>query len=140
MFEVSKWVMRAHFRHLRSKKFSMIYGMFQSNGFWPFQLLSEDLGIHRDSNSQNGSSLESVSVHSLTLSYTPGSMRCDSHDSFLDCTLASPCLGREPKAKVATKGTNTIFVVVDMFLKLVKFAMTQTNDYFSTCGFSIMAC
>jgi hypothetical protein len=57
----------------------------------------------QDSNSQNGSSLGSVSVHSLTLSYIPKNMRCDSWASFLAHTLVSPCLGREPKARVATK-------------------------------------
>jgi hypothetical protein len=35
-------------------------------------------------------------------SYTPGSMKCDSQASFLAYTFASPCLGREPKAKVMT--------------------------------------
>jgi hypothetical protein len=43
-----------------------------------------------------------VRVYSVTLSYTPGNMRCDSWASLLACNLASPCLGREPKAKVAT--------------------------------------
>jgi hypothetical protein len=36
------------------------------------------LGVHGDSNSQSGISLGNVWVHSLTLSYTPGSMKCDS--------------------------------------------------------------
>ncbi len=36
--------------------------------FWPMQLLSEDSRVHHDSNSQNGSSLGSASVHS----HTPG--------------------------------------------------------------------
>jgi hypothetical protein len=52
--------------------------------------------------SQSGSSLGGVRVHSFTLSYTPGSMRCDSRASLLARNLASPCLAREPKAKVAT--------------------------------------
>jgi hypothetical protein len=38
---------------------------------WPLKLLYESLGIHLDSNSQNGSSLGSVKVHSLTLFCTP---------------------------------------------------------------------
>jgi hypothetical protein len=29
-------------------------------------------------------------------------MKCDSRASLLACTLASPCFGREPKARVAT--------------------------------------
>jgi hypothetical protein len=43
-----------------------------------------------------------VRVHSLTLSYTPESMKCDSRASFLARTFASPCLGRKPKARVVT--------------------------------------
>jgi hypothetical protein len=46
-----------------------------------------------------GSSLGSVGVHSLTLSYTPKSMKCDSQASFLAHTFASPCVGCEPKAR-----------------------------------------
>jgi len=41
-----------------------------------------------------------VRVHSLTLSSTPGSMRCESWASFLAHTLVSPYLSRKPKAKV----------------------------------------
>jgi hypothetical protein len=55
-----------------------------------------------DSNSQNGSSLGSVRVHSLIVFCTPRSMRCDSRASVLARTLVNPCLGREPKARVAT--------------------------------------
>jgi hypothetical protein len=58
--------------------------------------------VHRDSNSQSGSSLGSVRVHSFKLSYVLGSMRCDSWASLLARTFASPCLGHEPKARVAT--------------------------------------
>jgi hypothetical protein len=41
-------------------------------------------------------------VHSLTFSYTPKSMKCDSWASFLVYTVASPCFGREPKVKIVT--------------------------------------
>jgi len=57
----------------------------------------------RESNSQSESSPRNVRVHSLTLSYTFRSMRCDSWASLLARTLASPCLGHEPKVRVATK-------------------------------------
>ncbi len=40
---------------------------------------------------------------SFTLSYTLGSMRCDSRASLLAFTLASVYLGHEPKARVATR-------------------------------------
>jgi len=43
-----------------------------------------------------------VRVHSLTLFYTLGSMRCDSRTSLPAHSLASPCFGREPKVRVAT--------------------------------------
>jgi len=65
-------------------------------------LVSENLEVHWDSNSESGSSLASVGVHSLTFSYTPESMKCDSWASLLARPFASPCLGCEPKAKVAT--------------------------------------
>ncbi len=66
------------------------------------QSLPKDSGDHWDSNSQNGGSLGSVKVHSLTFFYTHGSMRCDSRASLLACNLASLCLGHEPKARVTT--------------------------------------
>jgi hypothetical protein len=78
---------------------------FQSNGFCPLQSLFENSGIHGDFNSQSENSLGSVEVHSLTLSYIHGSMKCDSWASFLACAFASPCLGHEPKARVATSET-----------------------------------
>jgi len=57
-----------------------------------------------ETQTQSGISLGNVKVHSFTLSYTHGSMKCDSWAPFLAHTLASLCLGREPKAKVATYG------------------------------------
>jgi len=45
----------------------------------------------------------SVRVHSLTFSYTPKSMRCDSRASLLVCNLVNVCLSREPKVRVTTK-------------------------------------
>jgi len=66
------------------------------------QSLSEDSGVPWDSNSQSGSSLGSVRVHSLTLSYTPRSMRCDSMTSLLAHNLASLCLVCKHKVRVAT--------------------------------------
>jgi hypothetical protein len=51
--------------------------------------------------SQSGSCLGSVKVHSLTLSYIPGSMWCD---ALTGCSQPCKplCLGREPKSKVVT--------------------------------------
>jgi hypothetical protein len=61
-----------------------------------------------DSNSHNGSSLGSVRVHSVTLFCTLGNMRYDFRASLLACNLANPCLGHEPKARVATRGVNIL--------------------------------
>ncbi len=69
---------------------------------WPLQLRLKDLGIHWNSNSHNGSSFGSARVHSLAFFYIPGSMWCDFRASFLACNLAIPCLGHQPKARVAT--------------------------------------
>ncbi len=55
-----------------------------------------------DFNSQHGSSLGSVKVHALNTLCTPGSMWCDSRVFLLARNLATPYLGREPKAKVTT--------------------------------------
>jgi hypothetical protein len=68
----------------------------------PLKSVSEVSGVHRDSISQSGSCLGSVKVHSLTLSYTPGSPWCDSRASLWPAPLQPLCLGREPKARVAT--------------------------------------
>jgi hypothetical protein len=82
-------------------------------------LLFENLEVYRDSNSQSENSLENVRVHSLTHSYIPESMKCDSQASLLAHTLANPCLGHEPKAKVAT---------LDGFLKFHK-AITKVKTH-----------
>jgi len=65
-------------------------------------LFFENSEVHRNSNSQSGNSLGSVRVHSLTLSHTPRSMKCDSQALLLAHTFASPCLGHKPKARVVT--------------------------------------
>jgi len=52
-----------------------------------------------------------VRVHSLTFSYTPGSMKCDSQASLLAHTLANPCLGRKPKARIATQAFFHAFLI-----------------------------
>ncbi len=75
-------------------------------GFDPYNC-SENSRVHWDSNSQSGSSLGSVDVHSLTLSHTPRNMKYESWASFLVRTFASPCFGREPRARVATHKIST---------------------------------
>jgi hypothetical protein len=92
--------MQAHFKHLHSMSFPMIWRAFQSNDFRPLKSLSKNLEIHLNSNSQSEGSLRNVEVHSLTLSHTPGSMKSDSWASFLACIFKNPCLRHEPKVKV----------------------------------------
>jgi hypothetical protein len=46
---------------------SIVFQWYKANEFQPLQSHSEDSGVHWDSNSQNGSSLGSVKVHSLSL-------------------------------------------------------------------------
>jgi hypothetical protein len=65
-------------------------------------LFFENLRVHEDFNSQSGNSLGSVEVHSLTLSYTLGGMKCDSRASLLAHTFVNFCLALKPKARVVT--------------------------------------
>ncbi len=55
-----------------------------------------------DSNSQHGSSLGSVRVHALTLFALPGACEVTPGSPSWLVTLQPLCLGREPKARVAT--------------------------------------
>jgi hypothetical protein len=55
-----------------------------------------------ESNSQHGSSLGSVRVHSLTLFALPGACEMTLGCPFWLATFQPPCLGREPKVRVAT--------------------------------------
>ncbi len=84
------------------KSFQWCIYIFNLMNFVLYNLLLKISRIHWDSNSQSGNSLKSVGVHSLTFSYTPKTMKCDSQASLLACTFASSCFGREPKARVAT--------------------------------------
>jgi len=79
----------------------MIQGTFQSNEFWPLQSPSGNSGIHWDSNSQSGSSFGNVRVHSLTLSCTLESMKCDSWAHSWLAPLQALALV-EPKTRVVT--------------------------------------
>jgi hypothetical protein len=49
-----------------------------------------------------GAPFGSVKVHSFTLSYIPGSMKCDSWASLLSRTFVNLSLSHKPKARVAT--------------------------------------
>jgi hypothetical protein len=80
-----------------------------------------------DSNSQDESSIGNVRVHSFTLFWTLGNMKCDSHASLLARTLASFCFGHEPKARVMT--CTHIKSYTPMILK---------NDYMSCKDYNLM--
>jgi len=101
--------------------------------FDPSKLVSEVLGVPRDSISQSGSCLGSVRVHSLTLSYTPASMWCDARASFWPEPLQPLCLGREPKARVATKDP-TINTILIFNLQMTNKSM---NNNYKSDGFEI---
>jgi hypothetical protein len=66
-----------------------------------FDLCNCSLKI-RDSNFQNENQLGSVWVHSITPSYTFGSMKCDFWASLSARTFVRPCFGCKPKVKVIT--------------------------------------
>jgi hypothetical protein len=85
----------------------MVQRIFQFNEFWPLKLLSENLKVHWDSNSQSGAHLEECGLipsHSLAFlrvwMWFPG---CT-----FDLHLSNPYLGHEHKVKVATNGKVTI--------------------------------
>jgi len=126
---MSKWVMWAHFRYICFNSFSMIKKIPRSIRFWPLKLLFEHLRVHRDSNSQCGSSLGNVRVYSLTFFCTPRSMWHDSRTSLLATTLQPPCLGCEPKATV-TKIiilTKKIHLLTFFFFKRMVIKMLLNN-------------
>jgi len=64
-------------------------------------------------NSQSGSSLGNVGVHSLTLFYILESIKYDSQASLLAHTFVRPCLGRKPKARVMIKLQHIKVVMFD---------------------------
>jgi hypothetical protein len=87
---------------------------------------------------QSGSSFGNVKVHSLTLSYIPGNMKCDSRASLFALTFANPCIGREPKAKVATwMALWTIILVLEIFNKLRRVGMNLATNVSWICNYGM---
>ncbi len=78
---------------------SNVIRTFQSNGFWP---CNHTLKIWKSigTPSQSGSSLGSVGVHSLTLSHTLESMKCDSRASLWPSTSQTLALVMNPRLKL----------------------------------------
>ncbi len=127
MFQMSKWVMQAHFRHLHFNSFPMVWRTLRDIGFWPLQSLSEHSGVHRESNSQHGSSLGSVRVLSLTPFCTLGGMRIRLSGLVLATPLQAFCLGRELKAKVATIFFQIVIWITRCFANIEKCVWPQSN-------------
>ncbi len=84
------------------RSFQWYKELFNSMGFDLYNHFMKIWESIRTSTPQSGNSLGNVGVHPLTLSHTPGSMKCDSLPSHVAYTFASPCLGCEPKVKVTT--------------------------------------
>ncbi len=139
---MSKWVMRGPFQTSKFQELSNDIKNFSIHWVLTLQLLSEHSGVHRDSNSQCGSSLESVRVYSLTLSCTLGSMRHDSQASFLARNLATLCLGHKPDARVAiiiAKFQYLIFDAIKSIFSCLKCSNLPSN-FVSKCFFYFIKC
>jgi hypothetical protein len=99
---MSKLVIRAHFEHLCFNNFWLFQELFKVRGF---ALCNRSLKFWKSTGTpipkHNGSSFGSVSVHSHTLPH--------SRLSFLTRALASPCLSREPKPRVATLDLHGVY-------------------------------
>ncbi len=99
---MSKWVMRVILNIYVSISFQWYKKLFKSMVFDPYNCVLKIRESIWDSNSNNGSSLGTVRVHSITLFALPGT--CDVIPEPLSWppTLQPPYLGRKPKVKVAT--------------------------------------
>jgi hypothetical protein len=73
---MSKWAMQAHFKHLSFNNFLMIFLILKMMGFDPYNRalrIRESIGTPTSNMEFHGG----VTVHSLTLFGTSGSMWCD---------------------------------------------------------------
>jgi hypothetical protein len=98
---MSKWAMRAHFRHLHFNNFPMIF--FKLMGFDPCNRALKIQESIWNSNSHNGSSFGSVKVHSLTLFAFLGACDVTHGSSSWPETL-------QPLALVVKVGVTTPFI------------------------------
>jgi hypothetical protein len=90
--------------------------LFKAMGFDPCNCALKIWKSIWDSNSEHGSSFGSVRVHSLTLFWhTRKHVMCDSQVFLFPCNLLTPCLGHEPKARVATHIKSTLVMI--LFIK-----------------------
>jgi hypothetical protein len=100
----------------------MVYETIQSNEFWPFKLFSKYLEIPWVSNSQNGSPLGNVWVHSFILPHTLGSVNVTFGSHIWPSPFYALCLGCKSKVKAMTCLIvhNHIHLSFFMFLTKIK--------------------
>jgi hypothetical protein len=79
---------------------------FQPTTLHAFTLVANPMQGY-NTNSQNGSSFGSVEVQSLTFSYTPGSMRCDSRTSFWFTPLQALALVASPRLRLRQSSSDS---------------------------------
>jgi hypothetical protein len=114
--------------------------MIQFNEFWPLQLLFKDLGVHRDSNSEHGSSLGSVRVISITLFALPRAWNMI--PGLLSWPALLQALALVASPRVATMGIYFQFKVKMLYTNLVIWVPCQCHLgcyslYISSLLFSI---
>jgi hypothetical protein len=103
---MSKWAMRAHFRHVSFNSFATIWKTLWDNEFWSLQSHFEHSGVLLGLQLLTWefiSECEGSFPHTFC---TPRSMWSDSRVSLLACNLVTPCLGCKPKVTVVTMGHN----------------------------------
>jgi hypothetical protein len=96
------------------KVFQLYNELSNPTNFKPLKSPSKNLRIHWNSNSQSGSPLGSVWVHS---SHSPTLLGVwnVTRASLLACTFASCCLRHEPKARVVTLYAQLITIQISSF-------------------------
>ncbi len=76
-------------------------------------------------NSQHGSSLGSVRVHSLTLFALPGACDMTLGSTYKPATLQPPCLGREPRLGLRHYSSRTLLFLHVIFVTHFKYLLTH---------------
>jgi hypothetical protein len=104
VFQISKWVIWARFRHISFNFFQWGKELFKPMGFGFYNCVLKIRESIWDFNSHNGSSFGSeVSFpHTHCILFTLRSMWGDSRASLLARNLISPYFGHEPKARIVT--------------------------------------
>jgi len=107
------------------------------HALWSF---GSPFGTPTLTNSQHGSSLGSVRVHSLTLFALPGACDMTPGSTYRPATLQPPCLGREPRL-----GLRQFLLLVSIQLEMFRLQMVRIIEHNnvlqvpSTCKLQAMA-